>query len=273
MPLRLIEGQYAPGDPMSVDLATDDLVSAQDFYGALFGWEFRDVDDHLWATKADRLAAGFGMLEALDLAGPRWWLLLAAPDLDDLVERASQAGGSVTGKMDLGGLGEAAVLEDPGGATAVLWRPKKLEPGALGATHGGLVWSELITHDPTGAAAFYETLFDLTAVPVEPTGSGGELSGAVNLERKELEVPRAVVGIVPATGAAKATQAGARWRPYFQVDDLEAFLDLALELGGDVADRRMSASRRETAVVVDPQGAEFGVVEGTASTQVMDEQT
>ena len=88
MPLRLIEGQYAPGDPMSVDLATDDLVSAQDFYGALFGWEFRDVADHLWATKADRLAAGFGMLEALDLAGPRWWLLLAAPDLDDLVERA-----------------------------------------------------------------------------------------------------------------------------------------------------------------------------------------
>jgi len=69
-----------------------------------------------------------------------------------------------------------------------------------------------------------------------------------------------VVGIVPAAGAAKATQAGARWRPYFQVDSLDGFLDMATELGGDIADRRMSASRRETAVVVDPQGAEFGVV-------------
>lgn len=268
MPLKLIEGQYAPGDPICVDLSPDDLSAAQDFYAALFGWEFQDVAEHLWAMKGGRLAAGFGMLEALDLAGPRWWLCLAGPDLSGLTERAARRGGSVSGQVDLGGLGHAAVLEDPEGATAVLWHPRKLEPGALGAAHGGLVWSELITPDPRRVAGFYEELFDVTAVPVEERGEESEPAGALNLERKELEVRRMVVGIVPAAGAAKGTQVGARWRPYFQVDDIGAFLEHAASLGADVADRRMSASRRPTAVIVDPQGAEFGVVEGMVSTQV-----
>jgi len=273
MPLKLIEGQYAPGDPICADLATDDLSSAQDFYGRLFGWEFQDVDEHLWAVKGRRLAAGFGMMEALDLAGPRWWLCLAAPDIDDLVERAAQAGGSISGKMDLGGLGQAAVLEGPTGATAVLWHPKKLEPGALGAAHGGQVWSELVTDDPGRVARFYETLFEVKAVPVEERGQGGSPHGALNLERKELEVRRMVAGIVPASEAAQGTQVGARWRPYFQVDDLGAFIEQAQDLGAEVTDERISGSRRPMAVVTDPQGAEFGVVQGMASKQVEPEDT
>jgi len=126
MPLRLIEGQSAPGDPITVDLASDDLASAQDFYGPLFDWEFEDVAEHLWATKGRRLAAGFGVMEALDLARSRWWLCLAAPDLDEMTERAVSLGGDVSGRTDLGGLGHAAVLEDPAGASAVLWQPRKL---------------------------------------------------------------------------------------------------------------------------------------------------
>lgn len=273
MPLRLIEGQYAPGDPITVDLASDDLASAQDFYGPLFDWEFEDVAEHLWATKGRRLAAGFGVMEALDLARSRWWLCLAAPDLDEMTERAVSLGGDVSGRTDLGGLGHAAVLEDPAGASAVLWQPRKLEPGALGAAHGGLVWAELITDDPSRVAAFYEGLFDVAAVPVQDRGTGSGPSGAVNLERKELEVPRAMAGIVPASGAARGGAAGARWRPYFQVDDLDDFRDQVTELGGEVTDERVSASRRRTAVVTDPQGAEFGVVEGMASKQVEPEET
>ena len=95
----------------------------------------------------------------------------------------------------------------------------------------------------------------------------------MNLERKELEVPRAMAGIVPASGAARGGAAGARWRPYFQVDDLDAFRSHVSELGGEVTDERVSASRRRTAVVTDPQGAEFGVVEGMASKQVEHEET
>lgn len=258
MPLNLIEGQYAPGDPLCIDLAADDLTAAQDFYGRLFGWEFRDVDDHLWALKGDRLAAGFGLFEALDLVGPRWWLVLAAPRLDELRNDADDAGLSVVGQVSLGELGQAAVVEDPAGAKAVLWEPRRLEPGVLGATHGGLVGSELVTPHPETVAPLYQRLFDLEAVTAD--------DGAIILQRRELEVPRAIFGVVPAAGAAKASQVGARWRPYLQVDGLDAFLLEAERLGAQVADRRVTASRRATAVLIDPQGAELGVVEGKVST-------
>jgi len=273
VPLRLVEGQYAPGDPICADLMTDDLASAQEFYGSLFDWEYQDVGEHLRAIKGRRMAAGFGMMEALDLAGPRWWVCLAAPNIAEIEERAARAGGSVSGAMDLQGLGRAAVLEDPQGATAVLWQPDKLEPGALGAAHGGLVWSELVTDDPTRVASYYEDLFDLTAVPVDERGQGGYPGGALTLERKELEVRRAVAGIVPSEGSGGGSARGARWRPYYQVDDLAAFLKAARSSGATVQDERGSASGRPTAILRDPQGAEFGVVQGAASKQPEDAET
>lgn len=264
--LNLIEGQYAPGDPILADLITDDMAAARDFYGPLFEWEFEETSGHTRAIKGRRWAAGLGMMAGLDLAGPRWWLCLAAPNLNELQERAQ---GALAGTMDLKDLGTAAVLTDPAGATAILWEADNLEPGALGRAHGGMVWTELVTDDPETVGSFYESLFDVKAVPVEAPSAGG----ALNLERKELEVPRRFAGIVPADRAADGGSLGARWRPFFQVDDLDAFLRQAEDAGAKVGDERMSASRRRIAVLTDPQGAEFGVVEGTASTQVEPEET
>lgn len=82
-----------------------------------------------------------------------------------------------------------------------------------------------------------------------------------------------VAGIVAPSDTTRGSQVGARWRPYFQVDDLSAFVGQAEDAGAQVLDRHVSASRRAVAVMTDPQGAEFGVVEGMASRQVEDEST
>lgn len=261
MPLRLVEGQYAPGDPICADLITEDQSAAREFYGRAFGWEFEDVEGRMRAVKGRRMAAGLGMMEGLDLAGPRWWLCLAAPNLEEM---RKEVGGAISGTMQLEGLGRAAVLEDPAGATAVLWQPDKLEPGALGEAHGGLVWTELVTSDPESAAGFYEDLFEVKAVPVSEQGQGGGPEGAMTLERKELEVRRMVAGIVPAEGAGGGSARGARWRPYYQVDALRPFLREVEAAGAQTMDERLTASHRLAAVVRDPQGAEFGVVEAVA---------
>lgn len=258
MPLQLIEGQYAPGDPICPELSTDDRASAQAFYSELFDWTFEEVEGRTRALKADRMAAGIGLMEGLDLAGPRWWICLAAPDLEDLVDRVEPSG-AISRPMGLEGLGRAAVLEDPAGAKAVLWQPDRLEPGALGATHGGLVWSDLVVDDPSGVAGFYERLFDLEAAPVDDR-STSQGRATIGLVRRELEVPRMVVGIISASESSSSAEVGARWRPYFQVDDLEEFLRAAERTGASVSETRTSASRRAFAVLSDPQGAEFGVV-------------
>lgn len=264
MPLRLVEGQYAPGDPICADLITEDQSAAREFYGRAFGWEFEDVEGRMRAVKGRRMAAGLGMMEGLDLAGPRWWLCFAAPNLSAMSRAAGEA---ISGVMDLEGLGRAAILEDPAGATAVLWQPDKLDPGALGTTHGGLVWSELLTSDPESVAAFYEDLFDVEAIPVGELGQGSGPEGALTLERRELEVRRMVAGIVPAEGAGGGAARGSRWRPYVQVDRLDPFLKSVGTAGALVQSEHRSASGRRTAVVRDPQGAEFGVAEALASQQ------
>src|SRR5690606_40040774 len=126
MPLRLVEGQYAPGVRICADLITEDQSAAREFYGRAFGWEFEDVEGRMRAVKGRRMAAGLGMMEGLDLAGPRWWLCLAAPNLEEM---RKEVGGAISGTMQLEGLGRAAVLEDPAAATAVLWQPGQPEPG------------------------------------------------------------------------------------------------------------------------------------------------
>src|SRR5690606_9809328 len=91
-------------------------------------------------------------------------------------------------------------------------------------------------------------------------------SGAVNLERTELEVKRNVAGIVPVTAGVAGGQA--RWLPYFMVDSIEAFAHRANEAGAGVLRQGVSASGRPVAVLRDPQGNDFGVVQGAGSRQV-----
>jgi predicted enzyme related to lactoylglutathione lyase len=260
MPLRLIEGQYAPGDPICADLATSDRSGSQAFYSEVFDWHFEEIEGRTQAMKGRRMAAGLGLMEGLDLADGRWWLCLAAPDLTGLTDQVPP-GGSISRPIEIRGLGRAAVLEDPSGAKAVLWQPDKLEPGALGSTHGGLVWSDLIVDDPSQVAPFYGELFDVEVVPVEDPST----PNTFNLQRRELEVPRMVAGIIPSAHASPRTDTGARWRPYFQVDHLETVLKVAERAGGRSSTTGMSASGRRIAILTDPQGAEFGVVEAARS--------
>lgn len=90
-------------------------------------------------------------------------MCLAASNTEFLAKRAAEEGGVVV----LEGVGAVAVVEEPGGAEFALWQPVNLEPGALGATDGSLVWAEVVTEDPTSTASCYESLLGLKAVPTK----------------------------------------------------------------------------------------------------------
>lgn len=266
MPLNLVEGQYAPGDPFTADLATDDLEAAKAFYGPLFDWEFAQVGDHHRAVRNDRMAAGLGMLRALDLGATGWTVCMAATNPSATVKRAEELGGRAAGPVKVDSLGTVAAVHDPDGALFGLWHPESLEPGALGAAHGGFAWAELTSDEPSRAVQFYASLFDVKAVPVESQGEGNVEHGEVNLERTELEVKRTVAGIVPTRADAGTRKPG--WLPYFMVDSIQRSADRAKEAGGQVLGQGVSASRRPVAVLRDPQGNDFGVVQGAGSRQV-----
>lgn len=279
MPLRLIEGQYAPGDPFCVDLATDDVAGAAEFYGRLFGWEFEGEGGHLRAMKNGRMAAGLGLMEALGLERRMWWVCLASPEPGAGAKKAESLGATVVGPTEVEGLGQIAAVEDPGGAAFALWQPKNINPGVLQGTHGGVAWAELLTKDPASVASFYEEMFGVNAVAVESNGTAGAPEGTLNLVRQELQVNRMTAGIVPLGGHGansngrsqhgEPTDVGrtkARWRAYFMIEDSELFTQEAESLGAKVLQSRVAASGQAVRVLQDPQGNEFAVVEGTTRT-------
>lgn len=279
MPLRLIEGQYAPGDPFCVDLATDDVQAAARFYGRVFGWEF-EGEGHLKALKNGRMAAGIGLMDPLDLGSKMWWVCLASPEPAAGARKAEDLGATVNGPQEVEGLGQIATVTDPAGASFALWQPKNINPGALHGSHGGIVWAELLADDPSTAARFYEEMWDLKSVPVEGSSDHGPPGGTINLERNEIGVKRVMASVVPLAVRTSGTPDGPlsddsdgnatmdtrpRWRAYFMIEDTQPFAEEAKAAGATQLESRVSASGQAVTVFRDPQGVEFAVVEGSPS--------
>jgi len=103
-----------------MDLRTTDRDRSRAFYGELFGWS---ATESLF-TGADGPWGGLTQLAADDDRRPQWLPYVPVTDLDKAVTRAVELGATVTRpRVDLPP-GAAVVIDDPTGATIVLWEPK-----------------------------------------------------------------------------------------------------------------------------------------------------
>ncbi len=279
---RLIDGQFAVGDPCWFDLNTQDTARATEFYSRVLGWKFEQPEgrggsdgdataasqEYLLATIGERKVAGIGRLADAGDRQPAWLVHFAAPSLDAMTKRVAEFGGRAGEAIDVAGLARRVIARDPSGAEFGLWDPSTLRSPALTETPGTVHWTELQAEEPTSVAQFYEQLFDLEAVAVE-SKKGDEARHALNLQRTELGQPRMVAGIKSlgddgASGTHGAS--GPRWRLYFLVDSVEQTTAMAEEQGGSIVVNQLDASERRVSVLVDPQGAEIAVVQrGTGS--------
>lgn len=112
-----------PGALTWNDLITSDIDSATGFYGALFGWGFRDVGDpdfpYLAITNGDR--SNGGLMAGQPGQPPAWTAYFAVAQLDDAGGRVEAAGGQLLmGPREVPG-GAFTVVRDPQGAIACLF--------------------------------------------------------------------------------------------------------------------------------------------------------
>ncbi|WAC72685.1 VOC family protein [Roseateles sp. SL47] len=120
-------------------------------------------------------------------------------------------------------------------------------------THGAFSWSELMTTDPAKAAEFYGGLFGwkLDTMPL-PGGGDGEVY-------RVAKVGDTAVGGLMTT--PKEAPMPPHWACYVTVDDVEATVARAQELGGTVL---MPVTEIPTvgrmATLQDPQGAVVNVI-------------
>jgi predicted enzyme related to lactoylglutathione lyase len=225
-----------------------DPGQAQNFYTQLFGWDtevFKPGEaDYTMIASGGQSHGGFGT--AMEGAPPPHWLShVHVEDVDATIEKAKAAGGQLAaGPFEMGEVGRIAILADPQGAFISAYEPQGDGPSPAGV----FVWDELGTNDADGAQRFYEEVFGWTT-----TDMGAEYGGYRIFNRGE----NGVAGFMTLPDASIPPM----WQPYVAVEDVDATVAKAVELGGSALVEGMDVPNvGRIAVLRDPQGATFGVL-------------
>ncbi|MET9371717.1 VOC family protein [Streptomyces griseoflavus] len=259
----MLTTRFVDGAPSWIDVGTPDIEGTASFYGALFGWAFRsagpDAGGYGFFELAGRIVAG-GMPVAPEQGSPAWTVYFQSPDADATTRAARQAGGSVPmPPVDVMEQGRAAVLADHAGASFGIWQPAGRAGIEAAGEAGALCWVELHTPDVARAAAFYRTALGWETSAVRfPGGVYTSLNPAGTGEEAMFG------GMIPPADEPAGAEAGRpSWLPYFGVEDTDAVVAQAVELGGTL---RMPATSLagvgRLARLEDPYGARFAVLRG-----------
>ena len=251
-------GEHHVGKVIWADLVTPDLDAAKRFYGGLFGWTFRDVpgDPHyVLALLGGEPIAGVYQkaMRSGQVQQPAWLTFLAVRDADAAKLTALQHGGKVLSEpRDYPQRGRQAVLSDPDGATFAVLATNNDDPPDYLAPPGNWIWSSLHVTDPKQELAFYKTLFgyEVYDLPDEGEARHFVLSGD--------EYARAGLNALPSDSKRRHPH----WLNFVRVTDAADMVTKAVSLGGRVlVEPRIDRHGGRLAVLADPSGAPFGVME------------
>lgn len=251
---------YQAGMPSWTDLATSDEAAALEFYSGLFGWEDEPnpagegMVYHMQKLGDDYVAAITAQQphEAQQGIPPHWNTYITVDDLEAAVGKVAAAGGQVFAEpFDVMDAGRMAAIADPTGAAVNLWQAKQHAGAAVRNEAGAIAWSELSTTDVDQAGAFFAELFGLDVVKMP----GTEGMTYTMLQMGEMPVA-GLLQITPEMGEMPPS-----WMTYFQVDDIDTGVARAVELGGQSPMPAMDGPGLRFAVVIDPQGAIFGLMQ------------
>ncbi|HEY9374788.1 VOC family protein [Streptomyces sp.] len=244
-----------PGTPCWVSLMVHGLDTTQEFYGALFDWEFQPGPQQLGpysrALLDGKEVAGIGQLPPDRHLPIAWTTYLATDDADETAELIRCCGGTVAvGPLDAEDAGRLAICSDPTGAVFGIWQAAAHHGTAMAGPPGTPVWNELLTHETSTVGKFYQTVFGYEIEPVV----------SADFDYLTLHLDGRPVASLHGVGNALPRTRGAHWMTYFEVADTDGAARLITELGGQVLRPPREGTAGRLALVTDPEGAVFTIV-------------
>ncbi|MBL1085183.1 VOC family protein [Streptomyces actinomycinicus] len=245
-----------PGTPCWVSLMVRGLEATEEFYGELFGWEFRpgpqQLGPYVRALLDGQEVAGMGQLPPDRRLPVAWTPYLAADDVDQTADTVRLCGGTVAvGPLDAAEAGRMAIASDPSGAVFGIWQASAYLGTALTGVPGTPVWNELLTFETESVAKFYKSVFGYEEEPVVSAG----------FDYLTLHLGGRPVAGLHGVGHGLPRDRGPHWQTYFEVADVDETLRHVGDLGGSVLRAAHDSPHGRVARVVDPEGAEFSLVE------------
>jgi predicted enzyme related to lactoylglutathione lyase len=253
---------YAPGVPMWVDISSPDMEKTKAFYSGLFGWDAQTIPDpqaggYTMFFLDGKMVAAAGPTMSAD-QHPAWSTYVCTTDADATVQAATQAGGQVVaGPMDVMGQGRMAVMSDPTGAFVSIWQPQLHTGAEVVNDPGSFCWNELYTRDMPAAREFYRKVFGWGT---EDSQFDGGAYTVFQVDGKPIAGGLDMSGFLP-------DSVPPHWLVYFTVADAEATANKVKELGGTVIDGPKDSPMGPLAVIQDPVGAAFAIIQAASETQ------
>jgi uncharacterized protein len=251
---------FDPGVPCWIETWQADAAAAAQFYAGIFGWDAEGADGGPYMCRLrGRDVAMIGELSPEEAHRPAAWITyVRVESADEAAGRVNEAGGSVRiGPSDSLDGGRFAIVADPAGAHLGIWQQGSHRGAQLVNEPGAWSWAQLYTRDPARAPSFYAEVFGWESEPLgevtmfsRPGYVGGE---------PEQPVPRDVVAGMAPMGDEFPPEVPPHWRIDFWVDDVDATVERAEELGGRAVVPAFDTEIFRQAVVADPAGAQFSV--------------
>jgi len=253
---------YPEGAPCWADVLSHDPASAAKFYKGVFGWKVHDMGEefghYMIASVGDKQVAAISAPPPgsdADGAPCMWTVYLKAANAAKTAAKVEQAGGTIVmPPMEVPGQGHMFLGADPTGAMFGVWQPTNMTGSSLWGENGALCWAEVNTRDGKAADAFYTKVFALKKQPMPG------MDYTVFKAKDEMVSGRYGMG-------EDMANVPPNWLPYFQVADTDKTVAKVKRLGGKVQMPARDSEYGRFAVVSDPAGAAFAVLQQPASDQ------
>ncbi|QNE19708.1 VOC family protein [Kribbella qitaiheensis] len=246
---------WPPGTPNWVDLAADDPAAAAEFYVGLFGWncQHRSSSDYFVCGLDGEDVGGIGPKQpGMEQLPSRWTTYLATDQVEHTLDVVRAEGGrELVAPQDIAVQGRMAIAADPNGAIFGLWQAAEHIGSERRSTPGSLVWSEALSRDHATARKFYMAVF----------GYRSEEVGGYDTQYAALYAADRPVAGTGELHPDMPPDTPPHWLPYFATAAVDTTVAQIVAGGGALIGSRLDTDFGRMAVLADPEGARFAVIQ------------
>jgi predicted enzyme related to lactoylglutathione lyase len=256
---------YADGLITWADLNSPDVDASMAFYTGVFGWDAVEQFDpsgqirvYVMFQKDGKNVVGLGGRQPGSMEGvPAFWTMYVnVHDIDAAAAAFVEHGGTamMPEPMQVMENGWMFYGTDPSGAAIAMWKAGTHIGSDDFNKPGFMIWEEVMSRDLDAVIDFYPKVFGWEAQPMEGSDPAYWLfSSDGRMNAGAMAMPDTVPEEVPS-----------HWMHYIEVEDVDAVVVKAEELGGTINAAPFDMGVGRIAVISDPHGAVFSVI--TSST-------
>jgi predicted enzyme related to lactoylglutathione lyase len=254
--------EYKPGEFCWVSLASTDFDAARMFYGDMIGWEWEpagpaeETGGYGFFSHKGKQVCGGGPVQAAGQPSA-WSSYVTVADADQSAAMVKDAGGTVLAPpFELPNeSGRIAVCQDPEGAFFSLMQQRRHKGAALVNEVGCWTWSNLMSRDLEQAKRFYGSVFGWEAREIE-----GAPPGILNWQLDGQRWLEGLGGLME-MGGEMPLEVPPHWQVYLAVESAEEAIEKTKSAGGALLFGPQPIPVGVLAVLNDPQGAAFAIIE------------